>query len=177
MLSNVKLKNELDPIMQLLLELNNSKKMCNPSAGIYINCGFNFRHAVEDGEIINEYPNYYPVPDYDPTWDCDATVETRMVFLREMHENHMYFGSYGVADNIEQVLEKYKSYIEDPNHYFCFTFTEVRKDNQPEWGGWRWHKWGEYIGTQEPQCEYLYDEPLIESVLLFHVFQIKPFSS
>ena len=52
--------------------------------------------------------------------------------------------------------------------------TEMRKDEQPEDGGWRWHKWGEYIGKQEPKCEYLYDEPNIDSVYVFHIYAVRP---
>lgn len=174
MLSNVKLKSELDPIVAILSRMDGDNELQNPSPGIYVNCGFNFNHMVEDGEIISEYPDYWPIPDYDPTWDFQSTAEVRLAFFREQIEKNTFFGSYGVADNIEQVLEKYKPYVDDPEHHFCFSFTEVRKDQQSDWGGWRWHKWGEYIGTQEPQCEYLYDEPVIESVFVFHVYRVKP---
>jgi hypothetical protein len=40
-------------------------------------------------------------------------------------------------------------------------------------GGWRWHKWGPYIGTQEPKCEYIHDEPEIEEVFTYHVYELK----
>jgi hypothetical protein len=47
--------------------------------------------------------------------------------------------------------------------------TEVRKDDQPKQGGWRWHKWGPYIGTHEKQFEYLADEEGIERVFCYHI--------
>jgi hypothetical protein len=44
--------------------------------------------------------------------------------------------------------------------------TPFRKcDEDPD--GWRWHKWGEYVGLHAPQREYLHDEPLIETVYVF----------
>jgi len=174
MLSNVKLKNKLDPAFAILSQIDEGGELQNPRCGVYVNCGFNFNHVIKDGEILNEYPDYWPIPDYDPTWDSKSTPEVRMAFLQEQAENNTFFGSYGVADSIEQVLEKYKPYVDDPKNHFCFAFTEVRKDQQPARWGWRWHKWGEYIGIQEPQCEYLYDEPIIESAWVFHVFLIKP---
>lgn len=79
---------------------------------------------------------------------------------------------YGVCDTPEQVLERWPSLETDPRR-FIILFGEIRKDEQPEHGGWRWHKWGEYIGTKDPQCEYLADEDDIDSVLIFKVIQMK----
>lgn len=83
-----------------------------------------------------------------------------------------WFGAYGVSDSIEQVKERYAKWLDDPELSFCISFTEVRKDEQESQGGWRWHKWGEYIGTKDPQCEYLYDEENIESVYVYHIYQL-----
>lgn len=82
-------------------------------------------------------------------------------------------GSYGVADNIEQVLERYKNVIDNQDTKIIITAAPITKDDQPEDGGWRWHKWGQYIGEQEPQCEYLYDEPVIDEVIIFHVIVVE----
>lgn len=84
---------------------------------------------------------------------------------------------YGVADNIEQVLAKYKHYVDDPENNFCIEITEVRKDEEPERDGWRWEKWGTYIGNQESQAMYLYNEPDIESVLVFGIYKVKSSAS
>ncbi len=52
---------------------------------------------------------------------------------------------------------------------FTVFLTEVRKGHN---GGWRWHKWGPYIGHQERSgCEYLDEEPNIESVFLFNIVE------
>lgn len=81
--------------------------------------------------------------------------------------------SYGVADNIQQVLEFYRQFIDDATRQYVIEITPMRKSEQAPRGGWRWHKWGEYIGTQNPQCEYLYDEPLIEEVVVFHIHEVE----
>lgn len=82
---------------------------------------------------------------------------------------------YGVADNVEQVKEYVKEMIDANNpNPIVISLTEMRKDQQPEEDGWRWHKWGKYIGKQEPQCEYLFDEPNINSVYVFHVYAVRP---
>ena len=45
-----------------------------------------------------------------------------------------------------------------------------------ETDGWRWHKWGPYIGTLNPQYEYLDDENFgddFEYVLCFELYKVK----
>lgn len=49
-------------------------------------------------------------------------------------------------------------------------FVEVRRNEQPANGGWRWHKWGEYIGKHKPEHEYLYDEAGIDRVYTCSVY-------
>lgn len=83
----------------------------------------------------------------------------------------IYFGSFGVCDNYKQVLEQCPMIVESERK-FVISVTKISKSRQPPEGGWRWHKWGEYIGTQEPTCEYLYDEPIIEEVYAYHVYEV-----
>jgi hypothetical protein len=80
-------------------------------------------------------------------------------------------GSYGVVDTPEQLLELY-DFDADPRRFFI-CFTPVRKKNESSSGGWRWHKWGEYLGIQSPCCEYIYDEPVIEEVWIYHIYQLE----
>lgn len=79
-------------------------------------------------------------------------------------------GPYGVCDNLDNLLEKCPE-LENSDRQFVVTLTRIRKDDQPPEGGWRWHKWGGYIGSQDTQCEYLYDEPEIDEVLCFHIYE------
>lgn len=73
--------------------------------------------------------------------------------------------AYGVCDNYEQVLEKYKDILNDPNKKYVIGMCTVE-------GGWRWHKWGEYIGTKNPEHEYLYDDIHIDRVYCFYIYEI-----
>ena len=79
-------------------------------------------------------------------------------------------GPYGVCDSVEQLLAACPE-LEDRGREFVVTVTPVCKDDEPDYGGWRWHKWGKYIGTQNPQCEYIRDEPSIDEVLCFHIYE------
>ena len=119
--------------------------------GIYYSSGGNFHLDLRDTshKLVDAYPRFT-----DDKFDS-------------------FLSSYGVADNIEQVKERFAKVIANPDVQICIALTPVFKSNEPEDGGWRWHKWGEYIGTQNPQCEYLYDEPDIDLVLCFHVYVVE----
>lgn len=86
---------------------------------------------------------------------------------------------YGVSDNIEQIKERYKEWLEAPDSKWVITVTTVFQDKSKkgEGVGWRWHKWGPYIGTLNPQHEYLDDEDFGEDfqgyVLCYHIYPVK----
>lgn len=80
-------------------------------------------------------------------------------------------GCYGVCDNYQQILDLEPDLTNDPNRKFVIRLTSVKKANQSEQGGWRWHKWGEYIGVHEITTEYIYDEPIVEEVFCYHIYE------
>lgn len=88
------------------------------------------------------------------------------------HYPELSIGPYGVCDNPDQILAACPE-IEASDRKFLITITPVEKCNEPDWGGWRWHKWGDYIGTQTPTHEYLYDEPIIDLVYCYHIYEKK----
>lgn len=71
---------------------------------------------------------------------------------------------YGVCDSPEQFLAKFRSW----NGYVWMK--EIKRKDQPPNGGWRWHKWGEYVGVHSKlvrETEYLYDAKTIDSQYVF----------
>ena len=80
--------------------------------------------------------------------------------------------TYGVCDSYEQVLELYENLLSDPDKNYVIGLSTVRRKDQSSDGGWRWHKWGEYIGTQNPQHEYLYDDTHIDEIYCYHIYEI-----
>jgi hypothetical protein len=78
---------------------------------------------------------------------------------------------FGVCDNYQQILDQFPMLLTDPRH-FQIWLTQLHRKDEPAEGGWRWHKWGPYIGTQEPQYEYLYDEKHIDQVEIFKVIEV-----
>jgi len=103
---------------------------------------------------------------------CDLNYSYNIKTKLINYPEDVDFPSYGVADNYEQIIDKYHELTSLSQRKFCILCTPMRKSEQYPEGGWRWHKWGEYIGTEEPTCEYLYDEPVIEEVYVFHIYEI-----
>ena len=86
--------------------------------------------------------------------------------------------TYGVADNVEQIKEYYKEEVSDKHKKYAICVTPVwqERENKGKGGGWRWHKWGGYIGKLNPQCEYLDDEDFgedFEFILTFTLYAVK----
>lgn len=79
---------------------------------------------------------------------------------------------YGVHDSPEAFLEQFGDRLRADPRTFVVLFTWMRKSEQPPDGGWRWHKWGEYLGKHDPQHEYLYDEPDIDAVVVFKIMEV-----
>jgi hypothetical protein len=136
---------KLDPIAAIIGSMNgNTKPPIEIMPGVYERPDFGGSNFLPDYEQFN----------YDP-------------------ENQLSIGEYGVCDNIQQILEQCPELENDLDRQFVITVTPVLKKNQSNRGGWRWHKWGEYIGNKVPQCEYLFDEPEIDGVLVYHIYTKK----
>lgn len=93
--------------------------------------------------------------------------QTHSVFEKYSEVGDEYLSNYGVCDNAEQVIEKYN--LKDSELQFTVALRPVRKISQPRLDGWRWEKWGEYIGIQVSKADYLFDEPEIEMVYTYRI--------
>ena len=89
-------------------------------------------------------------------------------------ERGEYFSSWGVCDSPAQFKDTplYARMASDPRP-MCVFFVHVAKDPDSEGGGWRWHKWGQYIGLGTPSCEYLDDEEKFDDgVYTYHAYLV-----
>jgi hypothetical protein len=82
------------------------------------------------------------------------------------------FSCHGVCDSPEQLLARLPAEVTAPGRDYVVSVVRLDKADQPPSGGWRWHMWGPYTGTQTPTCEHLYDEPVIETVYTYHVYKV-----
>lgn len=128
--------------------------------GVY-EAHLNWNHEIEH-LVKNEYP-------FDEHPGSNISDEE---FRKWIEEYHTRPRDYGVCDSWEQILEKWPQIETDPRH-FLIHLTPMRREEQSSRGGWRWHKWGEYIGIHEPKHEYLYDEKDIDVVYVFSILQLK----
>lgn len=94
------------------------------------------------------------------------------LLTKEDHEEQFGMPSYGVCDSPEQLARRF------PEYKGTVYMEEMRREDQPARGGWRWREWGEYVGDLDPQpehyVEYLYDAdgedgcPCIDSQWIFN---------
>jgi hypothetical protein len=143
MLVNITRK-KLDPMLEMIAKINgNSNSTIELYNGVYQIGHFNFENELSvQLDSNSQYPNL-------------GTI-----------------GSYGVCDNYNQILEQCPEINDSQERAFIISLTEIKRATQSPEGGWRWHKWGEYIGTQNPQCEYIYDEEDIECVYVYSVLEV-----
>jgi hypothetical protein len=133
--------------------------------GVYWRPKFNYTDS------INQVTKQHEVYDSKTYWDNYNNIPIDRIMDRLAYEFNTNF--YGVADNIEQVVELYNKnedgWFKGNHVIFC---TKILKDPDYPGSGWRWHKWGPYIGTKDPQCEYLNDEPEIDEVVVFNIYKV-----
>lgn len=101
----------------------------------------------------------------------DLLLRHRPQYDDEFFETPDGISSYGVCDSWEQLKPLLPKTIQSKDCFVIF-LTCIKKSEEPSDGGWRWHKWGKYVGVQEPAQEYLYDEAHIEEVYIFHIYKL-----
>lgn len=90
-------------------------------------------------------------------------------YLGHVKTAEVWKAAGGVCDNYQQVLAKHADLVNDPDKQYLVLLTPVFKGHS---GGWRWEKWGEYIGTQNSRTDYLDDEPEIEMVCIYTIHEV-----
>lgn len=117
---------------------------------------------------------------YVPSKLADGIYESNFFFLPlDMPDRKKFcdwpkFDSFksvgGTCDNLQQIFDEYPE-LQDPNRQFMVFVQKVVRAEQPSQGGWRWHKWTPYLGSFEPEHEYIYDETGIEQVLIYRIYE------
>ena len=122
--------------------------------GVYLIGSFNFEFHIGNGRQDRKvmYPEFQRPPGFKS------------------------FNCYGVCDSPDQLLADFGVMLQADSRRLCVALTCIRKSGQSE-EGWHWHKWGPYIGRQEPTWEYLFDEPMIEEVYVYHVYNLDGYLS
>lgn len=82
------------------------------------------------------------------------------------------FEPIGVCDTPEQLFELLPMSVKAGEKNYAISMVQIRRAEQPPQGGWRWHKWGAYIGCQKPEHEYLFHDTHIDAVWTFHIYEL-----
>lgn len=132
------------------------------------------QHIIENKnyKLIDEKDISYPVIVTGLNFSMKLESLTD-IKVKKNYEN----GYYGLCDNAEQVIKYYESLIANKELYmfsnYIITLTPMIKEAQPERDGFRFHKWGQYLGVQDIESyEYIYDSD-IDLIYSFHIYQIK----
>lgn len=84
------------------------------------------------------------------------------------------FYSFGVVDHWSQLP---LARLDDDERNLLVYLGRHRRADQPERGGWRWHKWGPYLGVHKPEnsteYEYLHDATDVVEVWSYCVVEVK----
>lgn len=146
-----------DPVMSALVD--GSRWPVRLAEGVY-EVHLNFNHELR-GILVSEYPF------------TDRHRELASAGIVDWAGIEADPQDYGVCDSWGQILERWPVIAADPSHQYMILLTRIVKAEQESDGGWRWHKWGEYIGVHEPRHEHLYDEDGIEQVFVFHIVEMR----
>lgn len=150
-----------------------------PTPGIL--AGYCADHAINnftDYEVVEEYGHINRNGFIYSREDFNAILMDRDIEVlpsgRYAPLSCNFSNSYGVADNLQQILKKFKHLLTSTEEV-VLCYHPVYKKDQSSDGGWRWHKNGEYIGNKrsKERHEYLYDEPNVEMVLCFNFIKVK----
>ena len=83
--------------------------------------------------------------------------------------------SSGVCDSPQQFIDRYADGLRSDPRQLSVFFTHVPKNpgNAGLGGGWRWSKWGQYLGDGKKTTEYLDDEKEFpDGVWCFQILQL-----
>jgi len=150
-----------DPFMAMVLGVighgnSGAKKLAK---GFYLVTHFSFEHVIGEHRVIQD-------------WSGEESDWARR--KQERADFKLPPDVYGVCDTPEQFMERYAAAFEAAPSKYIVSFNIQKKEHQSPDGGWRWHKWGTYIGDKQPQEEYLFDEgPEITQATCFHVYELK----
>jgi hypothetical protein len=174
-----------DPLLKMIAEMNGGTgDRVHLQTGVYLIGHWNFETEVFDE--LNKYPEFSPDsaqfandlharhPDkYDAYTGLSPDVLKglhKFVPAKDEWDELNYMDSLGVVDSVEQLLSLY-DFDADPRK-LVISMVSIKRENCSSEGGWRYHKWGTYYGTQKPQHEYLYHDKHIDEVFTFHVHEI-----
>ena len=111
------------------------------------------------GYEINHFSFDVMLPPALKEWDnrADWAEESTPCYPKLLNYKGESFPNGGVCDDLAQIFEQCPEIVRDEERKFIISLTPIVRADQSPQGGWRWHKWGDYIGNHSPKYEYLYE--------------------
>ena len=135
-------------------------------------------HLFYTKETATDFRGVYLDTELNLDWCNEYEVDSEREYARDFtnpKDPWDRISTYGVADNIAQI-HAFVQEQEAQGYDFGKCIINIRpilRKHEPAQGGWRWHKWGRYIGNFDHCCEYIHDEEGIEMVLCFRIIPLK----
>lgn len=135
------------------------------TTGIYLEA-LNARHHIErltDYKTVNPMSNkyLYTVNTYGVADNATQVIRRLENSLKTYFYGNDFDDEFYLGKSLVKMIELY------PEYKLVLLMTPHMNTKDCSWGGWRWHKWGEYLGVHEPQHEYLSYEKGIDYVLSY----------
>lgn len=135
------------------------------TTGIYLEA-LNARHHIErltDYKTVNPMSNkyLYTVNTYGVADNATQVIRHLENSLKTYFYGNDFGDEFYLGKSLVKMIELY------PEYKLVLLMTPHMNTKDCSWGGWRWHKWGEYLGVHEPQHEYLSYEKGIDYVLSY----------
>lgn len=130
-------------------------------SSILIQEGRRLGHRVYQGVYVTHL-NFH--------WDIRHLIREEYPEFGIIPGHSGWLNSYGVCDHWTQLPLRR---LEDDPRKLLVYLTPIVKALQPASHGWRWHKWGPYIGVHDIEgYEYLADTPDVAEVYVYHIVEV-----
>jgi hypothetical protein len=110
------------------------------------------------------------------SWGVSDNANQVKKYIDECIDAYQYGHEYnGVGDFFQgKQLVQFMQAMEEENREYGFVLllTPIVNEHNHAWGGWRWHKWGEYIGHHKIEHEYLNDEEGVDFVFVWKLIPV-----
>ena len=142
--------------------------------GVYLT-HLNGDHDI-DGLTNHRTLQFHEEPVHLYSWGVSDNATQVKKYIDECIDSYQYGHEYnGVGDFFQgKQLVQFMQAMEEENREYGFVLllTPIVNEHNHAWGGWRWHKWGEYIGYHQIEHEYLNDEEGVDFVFVWKLIPV-----
>lgn len=104
----------------------------------------------------------------------DGESEKDLDKRRKEADTNFQLKPYGTADSVEQIFKTFAFLDDIKDRNFIISMRLIVKANEPEWGGFRQHKNGPYIGAKKMEHEYFAHEgDQFKELVMYHIHEVE----